>query len=267
MTQNIQPSFCTIAPSNQTAVDVFKGLWKSRFPNESGIQAGNAPNFNDARVTWVTKRLGDLDERSVLELGPFEAYNTWQFSQLGASPITAVEGNSVNYLQCLVTKETLGINARFLHGDIGGFLDDTSERYDLCWACGVLYHQIDPLVLLKQIARVCRCIFVWTHFFDSQIADNPGRYPHFDADRNLEKNLDGYRCTHYYRSYRHKDGLPGFFSGGGESFAYWLSKDDILGYLATLGFTDITIRGINKDHAAGPTLSFLALHSDVKSET
>ena len=40
------------------------------------------------------------------------------------------------------------------------------------------------------------------------------------------------------------------FSGGNKPFAYWLSKDDILGYLATLGFTDITIRGINLEHKA-----------------
>ena len=57
------------------------------------------------------------------------------------------------------------------------------------------------------------------------------------------------------------------FSGGNKPFAYWLSKDDILGYLATLGFTDITIRGINLEHKAGPAFRFLATHPGKVNET
>ena len=60
--------------------------------------------------------------------------------------------------------------------------------------------------------------------------------------------------------------MPEFFSGGSEPFAYWLSKDDILGYLATLDFTDIIVRGIDGEHKAGPTLSFLAMRSDKENE-
>ena len=256
--QGIQPLYCGVTPNNQTAVDIFKGLWKSSFPDESDVQAGSVPNFRDARVTWVNDKLGGLEHKCVLELGPFEAYNTWQFSRLGAFPITAVEGNNINYLKCLVVKEILDINARFLHGDIGSFLSVTEDRYDLCWACGVLYHQVNPLALLKLISTVCRSVFVWTHFYNDKIASNPRRYPHFDASRDVEKNLDGYSCKHYYRSYMHKKGIPACFSGGSEAFSYWLSKDDILAYLAMVGFTDILIRGSNLEHKAGPTLSFLA---------
>ena len=167
MEQSIQPSYCKSTPSGQTAADIFKGIWTSAFPSESGIQAGTASRFDDARVTWVDRKIGSLRQQSVLELGPYEAYNTFQFAQLGAHPVTAVEGNNINYLKCLVAKETLGIRANFLHGDIGAFLESTVNRYDLCWASGILYHQLEPLVLLKSISRICSRAFfwTWTHFF------------------------------------------------------------------------------------------------------
>ena len=256
--RDIQPMYCGVAPSSQTSVDIFKGLWKSSFPNESCVKAGTVPNFRDSRVYWLNDQLGGLQNKSILELGPFEAYNTWQFSQLGAYPITAVEGNNINYLKCLVVKEVLDIRAQFLHGDIGKFLDTTEDHYDLCWACGVLYHQTDPLTLLRSIATVCRSVFLWTHFYHETIASNPTASSHFFSNHDVEKSVDGYCCKHYYRSYRHKHGVPFFFSGGSAEFSYWLSKDDILGYLSEVGFTDIVIRGMNFEHRAGPTMSLFA---------
>ena len=258
MPPTIPRSFNTDTPSGQAAVDIFKGQWKSAFPTGSGIRAGTVPNFDDARVVWVDRLLG-LRGKSILELGPFEAYNTFQFWKLGADPITAVEGNSTNYLKCLVAKETLGIDASFLHGDIRRFVETTTERFDICWASGVLYHQVDPLMLLHSISKICPRVFVWTHFFDDTIAAKAERYPNFDPSRDVEKELNGYRCMHYCRSYLFRRGeRPVSFSGGNDTFAYWLRKDDILGYLAELGFTDVTIRGISRDHPAGPTISLLA---------
>ena len=65
-------------------------------------------------------------------------------------------------------------------------MDDTTERFDLCWATGVLYHQVDPLALLRSIARVSDRVFVWTHFYDEMIATQTDRYPHFDASRDVD---------------------------------------------------------------------------------
>ena len=259
MDQSIRPTYCTTVPSGQTAVDIFKGAWSSAFPQHSGIVAGKSTRFNDSRVTWVAQELDGLENRSVLELGPYEAYNTFQLSHLGAHPITAVEGSNINYLKCLIAKETLGIRANFLHGDIRAFVESTTEACDVCWMSGVLYHQLDPLKLLKAVARISTHAYVWTHFFDHRIARNPSRYPLFDDHLDVEQDVDGYRCVHHYRSYGSRSGGPPIlFSGGSNPFSYWLAKDDILGYLDTLGFTNVTIGGINMDHDAGPTISLIA---------
>lgn len=258
MSNTIASKYCKLVPSDQTAIDIFDGLWKSRFPQHLAIQAGEAPNFEDPRVAWVAERIGGFQAVRVVELGPFEGYHSWQLSELGASLVVAVEGSQVNFLKCLIAKEILGIRARFLHGDVIEFLNNSQDQFDLCWACGILYHQIAPLLLLKCIAKVSNRVFLWTHFFDQRIAESAAGYPHFDASQNTEKELDGYRCIHYYRSYRHVRDVPGYFSGGSEPFAYWLSKKDILGYLSVLNFSKVVIRGINWEHKAGPTISLLA---------
>ena len=259
MTNPVTPSYHTGFPSDQAAVDIFKGLWKSAFPPESGVEAGTASNFEDSRVGWVDRKSGGLRGRSVLELGPYEAYITHQLAQFGSAPIIAIEGNRINYLKCLIAKEILGIDARFMHGDIQLFMETTTDRFDLCWATGVLYHQVEPLMLLRSIARVCSRVFIWTHFYDEKIAADADGYPHFDPSLNVEKELDGFRCMHYYRSYLVKsDKTPAYFSGGSDSHAYWLTKDDIIGFVKRLGFTDVAVVGIGLDHPAGPTMSFLA---------
>lgn len=254
----VKASYHTGVPTAQAAVDIFKGEWKSAFPPEAGVAAGTAANFEDRRVRWVDHQLGGLRHRSVLELGPYEGYITYQLCRLGAAPIVAVEASNVSYMKCLIAKEVLGIDARFLHGDIQMFMDETPERFDLCWATGVLYHQVDPLALLRAVAKISDRVFVWTHFFDEVIETQADRYPHFDASRNVDKELDGFRCRHYYRSYLHKGEHPPRFSGGSNPFAYWLTKDDILRFMAELGLTDIVIRSVASDHKAGPTMSFLA---------
>ena len=262
MEKRFETGYCRSAPSTQTAVDVFRGLWKSSFPVGEKVQAGNTPNFEDPRVAWVDALIGGVRGRSVLELGPFEAYNTYQLALRGASPVVAVEGNNVNYLKCLVVKETLGVQASFLHGDILEFLKETRKTFDLVWAAGVLYHQLDPLLVLKYVTRVCNRIFIWTHFFDPRIEENTEEYPHFDRDQDVEKEVEGYRCTHHYRSYRRREKtVPAFFSGGNSSFAYWLEKDDILNFLKECGFEHVSIRGIQMKHKAGPTMSLLAERS------
>ena len=63
---------------------------------------------------------------------------------------------------------------------------------------------------------------------------------------------------HYCRMYGNKMGIPVSFSGGSEPYAYWLSKEDILNFMKMVGFSDITVRGVNMEHRAGPTLSLLA---------
>jgi len=108
------------------------------------------------------------------------------------------------------------------------------------------------------MTRISNRLFFWTHFYDEQIAQRIEEYPHFDPKQDIEKEFDGYRAKHYYLSYQFiKNRVPTKFSGGNQPFAYWLQKDDILNYLATPGFTNVVMRGVEMNHKAGPCMSFL----------
>ena len=50
----------------------------------------------------------------ILELGPFEAYDSRLFEELGAAEVVAIEGSNINFLKCLVLKQALGLKTCFL---------------------------------------------------------------------------------------------------------------------------------------------------------
>jgi SAM-dependent methyltransferase len=256
-----EPEYCQALPTNQTIADIVKGAWCSRFPDEYAIEAGTIAHFDPAveqRVTWVDVTLpGGVRGLSVLELGPFEAYNTWQLERLGAHPIVAIEANNLNYIKCLLVKEITGLQARFLYGDFMEYLEQHQASFDIVWASGVLYHQVEPLRLLALVAKVTGTIFLHTHYYDHEVIHS---HPHLSAlfvpARNVVAMHDGYRATLHYRSYRASRNA--LFSGGAEGFSYWMEREDILGFLRALGFAHIRVFIDDKNNPNGPGTCLLA---------
>lgn len=258
---NIAPVYSRECPSNQTMADIFKGSWSSVFPDEYHVIAGDIKHFDsiiDWRVDWGNNILeGGLNGLSVLELGPFEAFNTWQLEKKGVKSLTAIEANNINYLKCLIVKEITGLNARFLYGNFIPFLETCSEKFDVVWASGVLYHSTEPLRLLNAIANVTDKVFIYTHYYDeSAIKANPFLYDFHNPANDIFTELDGRQIQLHYRSYNEtKDSL---FCGGIEAFSYWMEKKDILDCFHSFGFKNITIRLDQLDNPHGPVLCFLA---------
>ena len=76
----------------------------------------------EGRVHWVASLLPNgFQGLKILELGPFEGYDSRPFEQLGAESVLAVEGNNINFLKCLVLKHALGLKTHFVHGGFRGF--------------------------------------------------------------------------------------------------------------------------------------------------
>ncbi|MEV0678224.1 DUF1698 domain-containing protein [Actinosynnema sp. NPDC050436] len=160
--------YVRVGPSPQVAVDLFAGTWSSALPLD-GVTSGPVPLFADARVAWALEHLGPVAGRSVLELGPLEAGHTYQLTKAGAS-VVAIEAQTTAYLKCLVVKELLGITgARFLLGDFLEHMRVTPDRYDVCFASGVLYHLRSPVEALALAARVSSRLVLWTHYYDEGV--------------------------------------------------------------------------------------------------
>jgi Protein of unknown function (DUF1698) len=254
--------FCRETPSNQTMTDIFQGLWLSALPDEYMVKAGNIQHFDftvEPRVKWADSVLPKgIKGFSVLELGPFEAYNTWQLEKLGAKSVIAIENNNLNFLKCLIVKEITGMTSKFLYGDFIPYLEKCTLQYDIVWASGVLYHQTQPLKLLELISRVSNRVFIHSHYFDSDaILKNPNLSVNFIEKNSIVSEGRGYYANLHFHSYA-KEKTNLIFSGGADDYSFWMEKRDIFGFLQHLGFDKINIGIDDLNNPNGPGMFFLA---------
>ena len=262
MESKIVVQYCAETPSPQTALDIFKGSWKSALPPQLGLTTGTKEGFHqDPRVYWVASLLPKgFEGMQILELGPFEGYDTRLFEELGAAGVVAIEGNNINFLKCLVLKHALGLKASLLHGGFLEYLRNSDARFDLVWASGVLYHSEDPLELLAQIGRKTDRLFIWTHYYaDSLLGTKHGT--RFLAQNNVEQVRGEERYLLHYRTYgneQFKEGLPLHYEGGQEAFSYWLERGDIDRMLRSMGFSSINVRADGKSQNGSPFVSLFA---------
>jgi hypothetical protein len=250
---SILDEYVHTSPSPQNAVDVFAGEWSSKVP---GVESGPLPLFADDRVRWALERFGPMTGRKVLELGPLEGGHTYMLDRAGAH-VLAVEAQTRAYLKCLIAKELLGMpNARFVLGDLNGYLHDTTETYDACLACGVLYHMRDPVGTLALIGRVTSRLFLWTHYYDHEVIEASELLrPRFGTHESAEQA--GFPHTLHRFEYESALRLKGF-CGGNAEYTNWLSRDDLFGALTHLGWRVDDIGFDTPDHPHGPALALVA---------
>ena len=250
-------------PSDQNAVDLFRGEWASKFPPpKEHISAGTVPLFHDRRLQWATHHLGGVSGRSVLELGPLEAGHSYQLESAGAASVYAVEANTRAYLKCLVAKEVLGMTrTRFGCGDFISYLEQTAQPYDLIVAAGVLYHMKDPLRTLELIAAHTRRAYIWTHYYDAdRLPTDPALAHRFDGIERVP--FRGRTVTLYRQSYHESLGER-TFCGGGQHYSQWLDRADLFAVLGDLGFSRLTCGYDEPNHPHGPSLAIAASMDDV----
>jgi hypothetical protein len=250
-------TYSTSPPSSQNAIDIFKGTWMSALPAEYGVTAGSRASFDDERVRWAERMLPTgFRGLTILELGPYEAYNAWQFERLGASAVTAIEANDLSFLKALVVKEVTGMRTRLLHGDFLAYLEASPQRFDLVWASGVLYHSSDPLRLIAAIARVTDVVFLHSHYFVEGAAASAHAESFFEPLRNRRERVGDREVTLHFRGYG--QAKRGSFVGGPAGYSYWMEKDDIFAAFRQAGFAEILVGSDDPGNPNGPALFCLA---------
>jgi hypothetical protein len=241
-------------PSPQVALDIFKGIWISKFPGDlAAYEGGPAPLFEDSRIPASEPIFGSYEGRRVLDLGPLEGGQAYVAERLGASHVTAVETNALNYLKCLVAKEVLGMkNVSFLCGDVVEYLKNMRDPFDVCICCGILYHMVDPVELIALIAEKIDKVLIWTHYYDP-IDLSRNKISH---TKSTSKEFKGRTYTYHRQEYG-----AGFstnvYCGGMEEYSSWMSKEDILASLDQSGFKDVHVLG-DSDTVSGPCILIAA---------
>lgn len=246
------------APSQQNALDIFKGEWWSRLPEPfDGLKAGRLAMFEDPRITWALSQFGDVQEQAILELGPLEGGHSYMFERAGAGSVIAIEANPRAYLRCLVVKEIVGLRrTQFLCGDFVEYLrNDPARAYAVC-ASGVLYHMTDPAELIALLSRVTDRLFLWTHYYDAAvIGRNRKQVRRFTNEH--EHEFEGFRCPLIRYNYWGSLVARGF-CGGSRPYSHWMRREDILRCLRHFGFSSIRTAFDVPDHPDGPSFALFA---------
>lgn len=248
------PQFFGTPPSPQNALDLFKGEWSTRLPDACGLVASTGPmrGCEDYRVEWFEPLAGGFAGKRVLELGPLEGGHAYMLERKGAASVVSIEANPRAYLKCLVLKEVFGLQrVRFQLGDFMPYLRETKERFEIGFACGVLYHLLDPVELIQLLGRTCDAVFVWTHVYDAAyMAANPdvGRY--FQSEPQVS-TVGGYTHRLHRKAYAGARDWKGF-CGGAATDACWMSKDELLGAFRHFGFR--VLEAIDEKNPNGPAL-------------
>jgi hypothetical protein len=255
----ILASYLRSSPSPQNALDIFKGEWASHVPGSSDrFESGRLPLFDDSRVTRFLSEIGGVSGKTVLELGPLEGGHSYMLDRAGAAQVIAIEGNSRAFLKCLIVKELLGLpRVQFLCGDFVAYLRETERQFDVCVACGVLYHLQNPAELVALLAGHCTGhLYIWTHYYDRALIATHSKTSHTFPGSRRHSHL-GFEHTLYTHEYQRDLDNP-TFCGGSASTSSWMTKEDILRCLAFFGFADTQILGDQPDHQNGPAFDVIA---------
>jgi len=177
-------------------------------------------------------------------------------SRSGAASITSIESNTTSFLKCLVVQNALKFNANFMLGDFCAYLDSCTETFDILLASGVLYHMMEPVKLLRDMAKVSRSIGIWTHYYDSKIIlGREDLKKKFDSEPTIER-VGEREVVSYKQSYLEALQWSGF-CGGPVPTSYWLTRESLIGVLNNLGFA-VTVGQEQRDHQNGPAILLFA---------
>ncbi len=172
----------------------------------------------------------------------------------GADSILAVESNRHAFAKCLATAQVTGMTkARFVCGDFLELLREADETFDVCVACGVLYHLVNPVELISLLSRRARRLFIWTHVYDATLLSGSRRFKD-----PVQAEFNGFSHLLYPRPYNRFGLRLSRFPGGMNRSAAWLSRDDLLAALAHFGWTDVEVGLETHDEEPGPALCLTA---------
>lgn len=254
----ILDAYVATGANPQTVIDIFDGEWSSKMPEASGLisRPGPAALFEDARINWLSSAIGGFRNKEILELGPLEAGHTYMMHREGAKSITAIEANSRSYLKCLCIKEIFSLDrARIVYADAMAYTTESSEQFDLCVASGILYHMTEPVEFIRNVARMSKTVFLWTHYYDESLKERQNLARQFDEPHEIE--VDGKTYTVCKRNYEEALKWAGF-CGGSKPWALWLTRDSLMQALQLCGMQVKSISFDAIDHPNGPSLALVA---------
>jgi tRNA (mo5U34)-methyltransferase len=127
------------------------------------------PGVTDCAVVLERLCLPDLRGRTVLDIGAWDGFYSFEAERRGASRVLATDsfswggGGWGTKAGFELAREALGSRVEDLTIDVMDLAPDRTGQFDVVFLLGVLYHLRDPLRALERVASVTReCLVLET---------------------------------------------------------------------------------------------------------
>ena len=133
--------------------------WNHNIPLPHGVYTAACNDYYPAHreiMRVVSERLGGkFSGRRIADLGCLEGYFSIECALQGAE-VLGVDGKLLNVRKCEFVRSVLGVErATFVLGDVMKVTRESSGRFDVVLALGLLYHLENPYLFLSNMARIC----------------------------------------------------------------------------------------------------------------
>jgi SAM-dependent methyltransferase len=133
--------------------------WNHNIALPHGVYTAACDDYYPAHreiMRVVRQRLGrDFNGRRIADIGCLEGYFSIECALQGAE-VLGIDGKLLNVRKCDFVRSVLGVErATFVLGDAMKVTPESSGRFDVVLALGLLYHLENPYTFLTNMARLC----------------------------------------------------------------------------------------------------------------
>jgi len=119
---------------------------------------------NDPRRLDLLQFPDDLTGKSVLDIGAYDGFFSFEAEKRGAARVLALDHNPPDLYGFNTAKEILGSRVEHRVGSVYDLSPKTVGEFDVVLFLGVIYHLRSPLLALERIHSVCReVMYVESH--------------------------------------------------------------------------------------------------------
>lgn len=183
-----------------------------------------------------------LQDKSIIEFGPMDGYQTAGLVHLGARSVTCIEARAENCIKTVLACYAFQWNhVRVIMDDFHNVDASKYGKFDLAFAHGVYYHSVAPFLFFENLLSLSENIFLGG--FCATDSSPSGEF------QMLKENGESYRVKRYEEGNTYTAGL--------NRYGYFFYRDDLIRYFEKNGCNVTILSDEEVNETAGRYLRIL----------